>query len=899
MKIKKKKRIPSVVMYGINLLILMFPWLTVGEQKINIFQFVFKFINIGMEGIIQEAGITYYEAAQLQVGVSMELGLFAISTLVSVIYLLLMISGRKTNLNIVNIVACVAIVYLHMTGVSLGAFSISMMDTALPIARLLIAGFEFLVREITLRWEETVASVTKQKEEEEAFKKEVEERLHFEGKYTKMFYHYVWKNFKRNWKDYTLLLFSNILIFGSIVVGIGMKEILALENTTKGTQLFNGLNRILVNAMIPMAIIAVFIFVLLFFHYVKCRARNFGVFLTLGMRRNLLYRFVAIEYISMLVIAMLAGGILGIIILKIFVNNSIKYVGIEIPMSAIGIPTYAKAIAILLAICLVSLMAAKEIFTDFNVGKSTDLRAMGEKIPQRFRKGFVVIGCMLVGFAVFRYRNLDNFENVTLLLVFFIGMFLVIRYGMADFLLGQRKSPKYLNKLLKHNQLFHKSKTSTGYIGAFLVMNFCILFYFMFQVVAANISEDVESLFPYDIVCLADENDNDVLGEIRESYEVDITEYPALRVSSYDSTEQKENTRSGGKPIQGQHIGISESTYHELKKKLDPDYEEKDLNLDAEGEYIHIVYQQDKSEHAKPIGFFAPRSKPALHIGQPCRGVDIFQIKRTNIGYAYYQVRSEEIGTLIGTFRQGMKENIVVFSDEYFEKAKDFWKTTDVYSGRQLTSDEIIPGMNVHQGITRLVLMDTDDENLPAIDEMLAELEERHLEEEKKLFERYFMGKGVYDYSVSYYYMKDAAIKNLQTERLMKITMNSLLIVVFFFMNLLLLIIKMLSEMELNIKSTEFFNCMGMRKKDRIRLMRKELLHHYYLIPAVAAAVFSIAFTVCVMYARMYTAGDMKAVWGNMIPLWAGYFILSTVMMWIITTIYAYRMEGKHNGRSS
>lgn len=424
-------------------------------------------------------------------------------------------------------------------------------------------------------------------------------------------------------------------------------------------------------------------------------------------------------------------------------------------------------------------------------------------------------------------------------------------------------------------------------------MNFCILFYFMFQVVAANISEDAESLFPYDIVCLADENDNDVLGKIRESYEVEMIEYPALRVSSYDSTEQKENTRSGAKPIQGQHIGISESTYHELKKKLDPDYEAKDLNLDAEGEYIHIVYQQDKSEHAKPIGFFAPRSKPALHIGQPCRGVDIFQIKRTNIGYAYYQVRSEEIGTLIGTFRQGMKENIVVFSDEYFEKAKDFWKTTDVYSGRQLTSDEIIPGFNVHQGITRLVLMDTDDKNLTAIDEMLAELEERHWEEEKKLFERYFIGKGVYDYSVSYYYMKDAAIKNLQTERLMKITMNSLLIAVFFFMNILLLIIKMLSEMELNIKRTEFFNCMGMRKKERIRLMRKELLHHYYLIPAGAAALFASAYTACAIHARMYTAVDIKAVISNMAPLWAGYFLFSTVSMWIITTIYAHRMEGK------
>ena len=899
MRIKKKKRIPSVVMYGINVIMLLIPWLTVGERKLNLFQFAFKFMNVGIDGIMQEAGITYYEAAQLQVGIVMELGLFAIAALASIIYLALMISGRKTNLNILNIVAGVVIVYLHMSGVSLRAFTISMMDTGLPIVRLLISGLEFLVREFTLRWEETVADVVKQKEQEEAFKKEVEERLHFEGKYTKMFYQYVWKNFKRNWKDYTLLLFSNILIFGSLVVGIGMKDILALENTTKGTQLFNGLNRILVNAMIPMAIIAVFIFVLLFFHYVKCRARNFGVFLTLGMRRNLLYRFVAIEYISMLIIAMLTGAILGTGVLSVFANNSVKYVGIEVPMSAIGIPTYAKAIAILLAICLISLMAAKEIFTDFNVGKSTDLRAMGEKIPQHFRKSFVVIGCMLVGLSIFRYINLDNFENVTLLLVFFVGMFLVIRYGMADYLVGQRKSPKYLNKLLKQNQLFHKSKTNTGYIGAFFVMNFCILFYFMFQVMAANISEDVESLFPYDIVCLADENDNDILGKIRESYEIDWMEYPALRVSSYDSTEQKENTRSGAKPIQGQHIGISESTYHELKKRLDPDYEAKDLNLDAEGEYIHIVYQQDKSEHAKPIGFFAPRSKPALHIGQPCRGVDIFQIKRTNIGYAYYQVRSEEIGTLIGTFRQGMKENIVVFSDEYFEKAKDFWKTTDIYSGRQLNDDEIIPEVNVHQGITRLVLMDTEDKNLPAIDKMLQKLEERHLKEERKLFEKYFLGKGVYDYSVSYYYMKDTAIKNLQTERLMKITMNSLLILVFFFMNILLLIIKMLSELELNRKRTDFFNCMGMRKKERIRLMRKELLSHYYLIPSGAAAVFSIAYTACAIHARMYTSVDIKAVLGSMIPLWAGYFILSTVVMWIITTIYVYRMEGKRNGRSS
>ena len=67
----------------------------------------------------------------------------------------------------------------------------------------------------------------------------------------------------------------------------------------------------------------------------------------------------------------------------------------------------------------------------------------------------------------------------------------------------------------------------------------------MFQVISANIAEDAESLFPYDVVCLADEKDNDILGKIRENYDVEMMEYPALRVSAYDGTEKKENTRVG------------------------------------------------------------------------------------------------------------------------------------------------------------------------------------------------------------------------------------------------------------------------------------------------------------------------------------------------------------------
>ena len=885
-----KKRIPSIVMYAMNLIMYFIPWLTVGEKKCNLFQFMVKVVREGLYNLILAAGMPQDYVELYKAGIIINLVVFIIFAIVDVIYIVLMVRGKKTRLNLINVIVILAYVAFDTSGISMGMFAYTLLDKSVPYIMMVITWLEFPVQNIVENWEESIAEAKRQEKKMIAKEKEEEERLRFEGKYTTLFYQFVWKNFKRNWKDYALLLFTNIVIFGCTIVGFGMKDILKVENTTRGTQMFNGLNRILVSALIPMAIIALFIFILLFFHYLKCRSKNFGVFLTLGMRRNMLYRFVAIEYMSMLGIAMLIGGLAGTGILVMFIKNSEKLMGMAVPMSAIGVGIYIKSVCALLLLCIISVMAARIIFTDFNVGKSTDLRAIAENMPKRFHKVFVIMGLGICTFSVFRYQNLDNYENIALLIMFFIGMFLVMRYGMAGYLIGERKNNNYLKKLMIHNQLFHKSKTSTGYIGAIFMIHFCILFYFMFQMISANISQDPYELFPYDVVCLADENDNDILGNIREKYEVEMVEYSAFRVSAYDGTEKKENARVG-EPIQGQHIGISESTYHALKKKIDPDYVERDLNLDTAGEYIHVVYQQDQSEHAKPTAFFSPRSKPLLHIGQPCREVLVHMLHRENIAYEYYQVRSEEIGSLIGVFRQGEKENIIVFSDEYFEKAKEFWKTTDYRSGEQIENEaDRIPGRTIHQGITRLVLLNVAEKDMDAVVKELEVFEQRHYDEEWELF-RLTLKKGVYDFSVSYHYMKDDAVKNILTERFMKITMNGLAIVVFFVMNLMLVIIKMLSEMEMNLKRTEFLTCMGMRKKERIRLMRRELLQYYYIIPFAMAAAFAGIYIACTVHARMYSEETIKACLNHMIPMWVVYMIASTVVMWIATSIYAHRME--------
>lgn len=895
-----KKRIFSTVMYLMNIIIVLLPWLTVGNEKLNLIQFTMKFRDIGMEGIAKLSGFSQEEVAQLQVGVMIELGGLAIFIIMAVLHLLLTLLGKKSRVNFVCVGITTFFLYTYVSGLGLAAFTSGFEDMIVPILLEVISGLEIVIGFLIEGWKAAVAETNQQKMEEQEFKKEAEERLRFDGKYTKMFYQYIWKNFKHNWKDYLLLLIANVLIFTSLVIGFGMNKILSVDNTMKGTQLFNGLNRILVNAMIPLIVITTVIFVMLFFQYLKSRARNLGVFLTLGMRRKLLYQMIGIEYLTMLFIAILVGGGLGTVTLWFFGNHLLRYVGMQISMASVGVSIYAEALGVMLGICMVSLMAARDIYRDFNVGKSTDLRSVQEKLPARFRKGIFVIGVVVCSVAVYRYQNLDNYESVKLLLLFLFGMYLVFRYGMAEYLIRERKSQKYLNKLLLHNQLYHRSRTSTGYLWAIFVIHFCVLFYFTFQLAAVNISENAESLFPYDAVCLAGDDDDDILDELREYETLEMVEYPALRVSSYDSTEELEDSRSGIQAIQGQHIGISESTYHELKKRIDPTYEASDLGLDADGEYIYIIYQQDKSEHAQPICYYAPRSKPLLHIGQPCRGVNMIQLGWGDVAYKAYQVKGEEIGSLIGAFRQGMKEDIVVFSDEYFAKAQEFWKTTDVYTGEQIEKEEErIEGLTISQGITRLVLMNAEEEQLPVIEQVLGKLEERHQEAERSLFDRYLVGRGVYDASVSSYYMKEEAVTNLLTERVMKATMNMIVISVFSVMSILLVMIKLISEKELNQRNTEFLTCMGMRRKERIHLIKAEILRYCYLVPIMAAVVFSGVFTICTVHARMYTWEEIQKVFGYMLPIWLGYVVLSGVTLWVIVSIYIYRMEREKDGRSS
>lgn len=914
-----KKRIVSMIFYILNLGLFIFPWIKVGEESYSVLKFAILQTISGCEPFVEQAGLLPSQAGMMQTAISLEIFLMFIYLIFSLLHMGAVVLNKKKPFNIAVLVVGVIVSYIHNTFPgTIGSLATAQITTAVSLFFILIPAGEFFTTMVMERWKETVAESRAYAAEEKAWKEEVKRRTAFAGKYDTPFYRVVWKNFKANWKDYILLLFCGILIIAFVVVGFGIEKIMSAKHNLEGIQMLNGLNNILTNAIVPLAVVSVFMIVMLLFYYLKCRAKNYGVFLTLGMRRKALYYFAGLEFFSVFVLSVIFGSLLGTGALVLFSYFSEALIGLKVDFAIVGIMTYVKSILVVVVVFAISALAAKEIFVDFNVGKSTDLRSIGEPLPMRFRKTFLIIGMAICGYCLWRYGMIRNFEKVRLLLGFFAGLFIIIRFGTAEYLIHSRRKKKYLKRVVAESQFFHKSKTSSGYVWVLAIMQICMLFYFSFQVISPMIVQDNDTLFPYELVCIGDDEDKDIFEAI-EDEGVAVTSYPMVRVTNYDTTEKWE--AKGEVSPQGQHIGISESTYHELKKRLDPDYVADDLGLDAEGNMVYIVHQQDKSTKAQPTDFYSAARKPILMAGLPTIGnIDVSRLSRNHddTAFRYRTIAGEEIGSLTGVFRQGLRENIIVFSDEYFETAQQLWEITDRNTGLLTTGEyfqimfenaqkeeeeamTLVKNMlprstssvytdfaTITQGPTTLVLVEEIPEGkMEAVQSHLDKLSERHAEEE------------AYDASVSSSYLKEDGIQNLQTERYMKMVMNTLVIVIFLIMNIILVSIKMLSELDPKRRRADFLTCMGMYKKDRDKLIIKEILVDHHLLPMVISMAVSLAFTFVVCYARMYSFSDIQNYLKYMIPMWAAYIVVSTVIITILSIIYARAVEGKKYARRS
>lgn len=574
----------------------------------------------------------------------------------------------------------------------------------------------------------------------------------------------------------------------------------------------------------------------------------------------------AISYL----VSIIAGFFVGKILTEGLKILMVRALHINFKLGRVAFFTYPSICILILFIYGLSFLLVKELQSDFLIITNMNETARIEKLEGKFRVPKIMIGIILCIYSVYAYSKIYHYESAYLIIAFFAGLYLSLRNIFSIFLerIKHKKQKKYYKNLLMNHRFYYRMNTVSRYILFFSLMSFLSCFYFGIQFISTINAEKAESLYPYDFMCVADKSDDKLFEKIKEKYHATLTEYPMVRVANADKTEHLEGR--GEIIIQGQQIGISESTYYKLKKAVDPSYKKKSLNLDKNGKKVYVVHQQDRATKAQPVDWYYNKKTPTLHIGLPCEYCDYADHETT---YDKKIVAGEEISSLTGCYSTPKCENLIVFSDEYFKKAQNEWKDIEALTGFKLERYKAMYGDDgepyIIEGPTKLVFIQTDKKYIDQIDKELESKEERH---------KYI---GNYDSTVKFHYLSKTAITDMKTERAVKSMICVYIIITLSILNWIMLYA--MNEMEKKEKAEreKFLVSMGMDRKERKKMNKREW-YIYWIVPTIILIISTILFMRNTMTARMYPDDIRKICELQEAVVIAVWIVINGIYFWIM-----------------
>ncbi len=196
---------------------------------------------------------------------------------------------------------------------------------------------------------------------------------------------------------------------------------------------------------------------------------------------------------------------------------------------------------------------------------------------------------------------------------------------------------------------------------------------------------------------------------------------------------------------------------------------------------------------------------------------------------------------------------------------------TNPFTGEIQTPSQMrLEGVEPNQGPTKLVLVHADEKALAGLEPEFTAFKERHRQEDR------------YDSKVKSYYLKTEVKERADAELRMRKTMAALLAIVFFIASILLLGIKMMTEKKGNIRRAQFLDCMGMKKAQRVALLRSEM-RVYYILTVLVAGILSAGLSHGSIMARLYEPADAGKFLTWLIPSAVCEMAVFGIMVWLLT----------------
>ena len=461
----------------------------------------------------------------------------------------------------------------------------------------------------------------------------------------KMLTKIIYKNFRSNLKNYILFFLSNIVAIMELFVFYGIRSIIKNSITDKVTA-----EALKTDFQIAVGIIAVITLMLMFYAmkcYIKLRIKDYSMFLVLGMKKKAVSLLLLFEYCIGCVISLILGIGVGRILLYIIQRLLVKYYPRYIQMHALGYQIYKN-------VCLASILIMVLVFVILLIW--LDRRSLGmlmaedkqnEKRPASYMWIILaVIGNVLMIVGIILYCGSDTqylYAHGGLLM----GLILAVVFGLALFLNLLKKCKNfYYRHMLDLNQLYSRYLNHMIILVLLIVVHFFSLSYLVVQTAELLPLDQYRSQYPYDVIWITEKDNKGYAKKLASTYNGTVTEVPMIRVSTYYGAN---------------HIGISEKTYRKLSKS-------QALNLKENQIAVRIENSDAKQEDIKDSAYWEVYS--TLYAGKYFGKQDsdtLIDVKENED--IHFNIQSICTQTIVGKYStDGWHENIIVFSDEYFNK---------------------------------------------------------------------------------------------------------------------------------------------------------------------------------------------------------------------------------------
>lgn len=670
----------------------------------------------------------------------------------------------------------------------------------------------------------------------------------------KVDYHTLWKllgkNLWKNKKKFFLFFSSTFLSVTSIFTLVLLRDILQSFQSSV-IRLSKGMYGTMIYGMAVIAVVTGITLMMSLRTYVVSRKEDYELLRVLGIPIEIQKKLQLIEYVGSMFVSAVLGALAGtgiVFVLRFVMRQSSPYfTGIKIP----HLSAYLTAGGVCLFLFILCMLVNNEVAVETGLASIRKNAFEKSTLLPDFTKWISLLGLGFVVIASFVYlwfRDLG--EGLFYIILFFIGMLILWIFGGGAFFRKREvQCEGHPEKMIYWNAFYHRYYSKGLKRFLLFALTFFILFYYALQVAGCFPLRIGREAFPYEFVMKTrtdDQQAKDLLKLLESKYNARTQMFPAVNVVTARGDEFISEGGRTGVGNCGQNIGIPESVYKKFTGKV----------LGLTGENIYIVFQQVSGDKAHPIDY-ATLEEASLHFGSAYRLSNYYMLHYT---FRPYQIEGSERNILFGYLGRGYNENIVVFSDEYFEQILDGEIQTDLDT-KQIWGEESSSEMLDRGGAEKaenypdsIVLIETELADVADIEALLQEYE-LNLPFERRV-------QGLYDATVKLHYNSSDVIQETMAERTLKLITCGLQFVFLIFVMVYLLYLNMNEDFDMKKRQFEFLRCLGLSKKEAAGAVLYEASFTAYM-PIIIGSVASVIYAIGIPKLRDYT----KAEWLHYLPI--------------------------------